>query len=342
MAKGLGILMITYDHIVSIGTPVTTWMTLFKITIFYIVAGYMFAMQQTWRKYSFLPFLKKQFQSLMIPYFNFSAISIVVRTARQILKRADFMPAFKTDLFATFTFHGISTLWFLPTLFIGEIVFFLILKTKKKALLGLTAVWPILICISAQNLLTEWKNTLSDEQFLRMSYPLLPVAKGLTAVWFLLTGYLSFELLKKLNNTYARFALGIVLSIITVLLSQLTRSFDFNNLNFHNHMDIFFIGGISGSIGAILVFEFLEKYFRMDLLTYWGRNSLILMVAQRSFFLINLAYAGWKQFVYLEDKVCARYYAETTVILILVLLTAYGIAEIINHKMPFLLGKRRH
>jgi hypothetical protein len=98
---------------------------------------------------------------------------------------------------------------------------------------------------------------------------------------------------------------------------------------------------VLGSFGAILIFDWLEKYYVIHFLEYFGKNSLILMAVQRAL-LINIAQKGWAHTIRLADHVCARWYLETLMILALVLLMTYGITEIINNNpkiKKFFLGR---
>jgi len=40
-AKGLSILMIALGHITKLGNPVDLWMSSFKVSIFYIISGFL-------------------------------------------------------------------------------------------------------------------------------------------------------------------------------------------------------------------------------------------------------------------------------------------------------------
>ena len=80
ITKGLGILMITYGHITELGNPVDTWMSLFKITVFYFLIGYLAYEKNTIENRTVSDSIKYLFRSLMIPYFSFSIVFIAVRS----------------------------------------------------------------------------------------------------------------------------------------------------------------------------------------------------------------------------------------------------------------------
>ncbi len=344
MTKGLGIFMITYGHVTALDTPVDHWMDLFKVTLFYIVAGYLISMKNNYTEISTWQYFKKLCKSLMIPYFTFSVVAILVRVAVRILKYKEYMPLLKEYIYRTISLRGISTLWFLPTLLISEMVFFYILKRKgiwKKILMGLTFIWPVVLAIFVQKELKIMSATMSEHQFMMVSFPILAWSKGLVAVWFVQMGYFGYKILSKLKNLSARFGIGIVLSVLTIALSNWNPGIDFNNMKIGQHQWIFFVGSLMGTFGALLVFEFLEKHFKLELFNYYGKNSLILMATQRGPMVINIAEQGFKGAVRIEPKVGERYYLQTLVILGIILLMEYGIIEFINHKAPFMIGRKK-
>ena len=81
-AKGWGITMVVFGHITSVGNPIDIWFSAYKLVIFFIVSGYLMCMRQTFRKLTFMQYVKKQAAGLLIPYFGYSVI--VFRTARII------------------------------------------------------------------------------------------------------------------------------------------------------------------------------------------------------------------------------------------------------------------
>ena len=44
VAKGIGILMVTFGHITELDNPVDHYMSLYKITMFYVVSGYLLSL----------------------------------------------------------------------------------------------------------------------------------------------------------------------------------------------------------------------------------------------------------------------------------------------------------
>lgn len=338
MAKGLGILMITYGHITEIGNPVDDWMSLFKITIFFITAGYLMAMKRPQEKNTVPGYTIKLGKSLIWPYMTFSVIFIIMTLFRGFVKQTSYMHTLKLYAYATVTLRGISTLWFLPCLFFAQILFFIIIKNRHKILMAATLVWPILVGLVSERWLGTLEETLTEFQYTLVSYPVIMVSKALISVWFVLLGYMGYFAVNKfLDSDNKRLIAGIVLTVATLVLSLVTSGIDFNMMHLGDNPVCFFLGGIIGSFGAILLFQGLERWWSSDLLVYFGVNSLILMTIQRSLFIIRIAEKGWGQHFKLHDFICQRYYLETLCILVIVLVMAAGIIELINRKCPWIM-----
>ena len=119
-AKGWGILMVVFGHITKLGNPIDIWFGAYKLAVFYFVSGYLLAMRQSFRKMSTGEYIKKHAKSLLIPYFGYSAFVMLYNVIVGIMKwksTTDIFKRFLLQAYMTFSFRGISALWFLPTLF---------------------------------------------------------------------------------------------------------------------------------------------------------------------------------------------------------------------------------
>lgn len=341
MAKGLGILMVTYGHITSLEPPIDQWMSMFKITIFYVVAGYMIAMQNRWRETSFGTYCRKLGRSIMIPYLSFSVIITFVLSAARFLKHKTVQETFVHAVYESVSLVGVRTLWFLPSLFFGELFLILLLKSKSKAVVGASLIWPIPVSLFFRDLFPRLADALSENRYYYLSKPLLTFSRSIVALWFLVVGYVGYFLLKKLTSPAARAALGVALTVLTMWISTFESHINFNAMRLGNHPLYFFLGGVIGSFGAMLLFECLERYWKFPILTYFGRNSLVLMAAQRAFLILAIAANGWEKTVMVEETANVFYYIHTGMILAYTLLMAYAIIELINRHAPFLIGKTK-
>ena len=138
-AKGIGILAIMLCHIQYIN-----WMTPFKIVIFFVVSGYLYAQKQeglTARKA--LSLTKK----LLIPYFTFGLIFLLIELMVSVVQRKPILDSFKALLSMVFSMRGLSTLWFLPTLLGGTLLALQIRKYKAITQIGWASIVILLSSI---------------------------------------------------------------------------------------------------------------------------------------------------------------------------------------------------
>lgn len=133
-AKGWGICMVVFGHITKLGNPIDTWFSSYKLAIFFIVSGYLLCMRQTFAKYTWKSYTWKQVKCLLVPYFGYSFITMFYYICLGIWKGSDYVQIrhkFVQQLYGTMTLRGISALWFLPSLFIRQILFMVVLRLPK-------------------------------------------------------------------------------------------------------------------------------------------------------------------------------------------------------------------
>lgn len=339
LCKGLGILMVTWGHITKLDNPVDTWGSSFKMAIFFVAAGYLIRYADSYRTQTFGGYAFKLLKSLMVPYVLFSILSIGFRFATMIMKHRIDIPALKSYILATITFRGTFALWFLPVLFIAEILFFCLIKFLPKWMRVIVLVMIPVFAIWESYYLRYLIATLNPLTFERVSFLILPISKALVALWFLEIGHVGYRLFAKIESLGIRFGVGMIFTIGNMILAQYNIGVDLNNMSLGIHPPIFFVTGILGSFGALFVFEFLENYLPFTILNYFGKNSLILMCTQRPFYIISTATAGWKIISGMPGIMAWRYYVDCTGALILVMIIEYSVITFINSKAKFLIGR---
>ena len=120
--KGFGILLVILGHIYDASNPIKIWLYSFHMPLFFIISGF-FANKNI----EFKVLFKKKFKSLIIPYISFGIITIVLMIITNGLsgKLKEYVYFFITGV-------GRDALWFLPCLFIIEIIFSIINKIKNN------------------------------------------------------------------------------------------------------------------------------------------------------------------------------------------------------------------
>ena len=131
-AKGLGMLLIMLGHITKYDNPVDLWMSSFKVVIFYIMSGFLMSYTGSVKKRSFGVFMKKTLTSLAIPYVTFSILGIMFKVGCIYVKEKPIKKITKVFweyLWDSVFLTGINSMWFLPTIFFGEIIFFFLIRS---------------------------------------------------------------------------------------------------------------------------------------------------------------------------------------------------------------------
>lgn len=127
-AKGLAIVSIVLLHFEEgIFTPqLNLFISAYMITMFYITAGWVDAMNENQRP--FKEYLKHRWNQLMIPYIWWTGIILAIDSILWAFQYYDcyFMAR---ELYKSITLRGIGTLWFLPALFGGSLLWHF---TKQK------------------------------------------------------------------------------------------------------------------------------------------------------------------------------------------------------------------
>ena len=347
-AKGLGILMIMFGHITDIGNPVDTWMSSFKVSIFYVITGFLYAHTQSPTKRTPSQFAGRILQSEFVPYLWFCSLGALFKALCVLLKhkgRAAAMATLVTKAADTVFLKGINSLWFIPTMIIGAIVFYWILRVPKPLRIAYALAGPFVITLSRHvverlSVLTEMGLDLPYEAAWRLTWAF---GKGFSAAWFIGAGYLLHGVFVRTKERPAsvRAALGISLCLINLFLSQANRHVDFNQLHDGDRPFLFYLCGLVGSFGVILLLDLITENHPLEGLQYLGRNSLTIMATHTVFGLKTVAYKGWESVAYIPDKFGLEYLCECLVVLVILVGMEYAVIELVNRRCPFLLGKGR-
>lgn len=340
-AKGCGILMVAYGHITALGNPVDTWFGAFKLAIFFIVSGYLLCMRQSFRKFTPWEYIKKQAKSLMIPYFGYSAIIMLYNVAVCVIKHRSLHEIWDKLMYQGYTtvsLRGISALWFLPTLFIGQVIFIYVINSPRWVKV-VSAIVPILTTAYFSGLIPTLEKTMSSRNYKFVSFPILTVGKGILGFWFVGAGYLCYLLFQKLKGRNLRFLVGLVMLVASVYLSLWNPGVNLNLVYLGKRPWMMYGNGILGSMGTILVLEYLEKWWKMPFLEFCGRNSLIIMATHGTLGFKALVVNGWRAIYGLSKVANTRYILESFGILAELMLLECGVISVVNNCFPWLTGK---
>lgn len=302
ITKGFGILLVVCGHIFE-GSSFSKWIYSFHIPLFFIISGFLLKYND-YKEESFKEFAKKRIMSLAIPYIFFSLINIILKYIFLEVKINEFI----YDLLRVIVGQSIFAMWFLPALFISEILFFILNKYLKKRYVF------IIICIlMSLGFLIH---------YIKYNIIMLVFAREFIALGFICLGYYTFE---SINNIKLSYLSILIIIIINIIISQINTSIDLWSLCFGN-IAFYILSSVLGSMATIFFFKKLDKN---KVLYYWGKNSLIIMSTHQ--ILLELIS---KNLNYQIESWLAG-----IILLIIIMLLEYPIIQITNNKMKFILGK---
>lgn len=127
IAKALGIILVIIGHTVSSNTLCKEILYAFHMPLFFLLSGILIKDTESYNAMSWRKFLKKRFSQLMIPYvlfglvyssFSFKNLAFVLWGTRETLIYAG----------------SLTSLWFLPVLFVANIIVGFVLRICHKKL----------------------------------------------------------------------------------------------------------------------------------------------------------------------------------------------------------------
>ena len=211
----------------------------------------------------------------------------------------------RNNLLETIKFCGIGALWFLPVLFIAETIFMFCKFNNKKI------IYSVLIFIGVSVIsLSIWALT--------RSFIALILIRSMISLIFIIIGYSLCNVIKNLNLKWYQIA---IITILNIALAVINGYVDLWGIQFNNII-LYFINSILGSLNIISI----SKKINSKLLSFWGRNTLIIM-------------ATHQLILTMFSKINIVNELSFTTKLILVLVIEYPIIVLINNYTPFLLGK---
>lgn len=233
--------------------------------LFFIVSGYLFKYHS---EANLKDTIKKKFKKMIIPYICFALIITFFHLIKCIILKSDYeffekllsKEGIVQSLLCT-TKSSYSNLWFLPSLFISEIMFFIIFrifKKEKQRAIVCVVLSTIIICIR------------------KIIYIILPFSmeSAIYALMYLYIGHY-FRInncLNKIKKNIYTYFFSLIFIFTNVIYYYLTKG---KVCNFYN-LDIkypimFFITSISGTICVI---NLCKKIDGNSLLVYIGKNTL--------------------------------------------------------------------
>ncbi|MCR5589956.1 MAG: acyltransferase family protein, partial [Lachnospiraceae bacterium] len=330
--------------------PLCVFIFSFHMPMFFIVTGILLAMKNEEIK-PFKDVAKTRFRGIMIPYFWFSFFYLIF-VAVALIKGEIAPQTLYLNIWYVLSGYGMNVLWFLPALFLGEMLF---IFTRRKIREDLPFVAVVVLSNAIVYLLAyflriaEYPTPLTE----RLHEFLLVLLRPVLVCGFITIGYYTHRLLGKgtrlgdffrspqLNEKgkisakyrMAYIVLAMILFGAVLALFQINNGIDFRTLAFRN-VFFFFVCALSGSFGMICLCMGLP---RMSLPCYWGIGSLIFMVTHNSQTVLTFAL---KMAMY-ANQYLTRARGYICYLIVITVITAYStfMIFIIRRFFPFIIGK---
>ncbi len=282
--KGLGIMIVMYGHVETVNNGFCSWVTMFHIQLFLIVSGYLYAHKST-----SLDELKTKIYKTGVIYLRFSIIALIANMIWNYTHGSSVIKYFVFDSYKTVTLYGIFALWYLPSYIIASLLFLYIVKKMKGYWKpGLFALLCLVMSIGASYCLALLNDKVGSTLYAIVSFPIVSIFRSLACIIFIYIGWCirKLELFDKVKS-YVVVVLGGVLLGVSCYLSTIATNRNFSSLTYGNFPVVYLIGAIIGSAGMILLGHIVK--YKIPVLSYLGRNSLILLVTHMTLRLNNIA-----------------------------------------------------
>jgi len=336
LAKGIGIILVVTGHSTYADTSLLRWLSSFHMPLFFIITGMLLAF--TGEEYK--PFgvtVKTKAVRLLIPYGFFSVFYIISNI--QLLYKNKIpinLSSISDYLYQTFTLYGISVLWFLTALFLGELLFLFVLKKWKITGVYLMTIVAVFItgflCPMFQKMFSgstvPWK--------IIIYYLGIVIFRMFLAYIFIGAGYGLYKLSVKIKlNRAVNILLAIAFMAANIYLALSAQTVDMHFCVFGNIFH-YLITAIFGASSIILFCKGIDFDSEKSLIGYLGKNSLIIMLTHMDFRFLSIAIKFSKSLYSLlgATGIWILYILIAMIMLVLELICIW----IINHYFRFLLG----
>lgn len=348
MAKGIGIILVVMGHLEYISIPLRLFIASFHMPMFFIISGMLMCMTGEENK-PVRKTVRGKLVRMAIPYLAFSILYLIIEIGYGHLTGTWDFWTWIQDLWLSVCLYGISVLWFLPAMFFGFMMFYLI-RRRFSHRVTIAIVVVLTAVMYGMTFALEYMkaafvfNLLVSELY----YPLSMIVRSFIAMTYLAVGYYTYyvihrpypflEKIKKLPGI-----LGVLVSALLLIavayLSQINGAVDIHFLIFGNPL-LYIFNSLAGSGAIILFCRVIEPYaasIPCRILRYYGENSLIVMATHINSYILYCSIIVAMHAVKYVTR--AKNYIFCALILVIVFVSEIFVIEIINRFFPFFAGR---
>lgn len=340
--KGIGIILVVIGHSTYTGEHLLTWIASFHMPLFFILSGML--LQFKGEEENSLPgILKKKAKTIMLPYLSFSVIYLLMDLAMYLLQvGSKAWIDIVYEFIGSITLYGISTLWFLPALFFGEITFLYIRKKHNHILsIGVGVVLALIVGLT-HPLFDATYPLYNAIYYLIPGYFLIFLYRVAMAYIFILMGYYArYYMGEEKEPKIKEIFLGIALLIVGIAFAFANGRVDLHSVILKNNI-YYYISAFAGTMAMVLVCKNVKqigksKYFKP--LLWAGKNSLLIMATHLEFKVMITAIRGAEL---VSSRIPALMpYIQWIGVGVLVTVLEVLIVSVMNHYFYFLIGKKK-
>lgn len=328
MVKGLSIMTLFYLHFENGWMNVDYNIFLVRSPAFYMVVGWLWGMSSNRRTVK--EHWSKRLKGLVKPYMWLSLIFLIFDVIMIFLHQFDSFILWR-DVYKTLCLRGIGTLWFLPALLGGEMLF-LVLRDRSWILKGITYFIAFMLIVSYGYWSSHYNYSISHLKEI-IDAPFRVVQDISNAfIYISIAYYTSLNFGKRIFN--AKHSKLFICGILFLALSFCIMNFIINPTIFIANL-MFILGNLCAGYGILFFFKSIENFKLIEKpLAYCGRNSLAIM-AFHFCLLLPIAITIDKSVFHHTE-----YYGNQTIIYFLIaVIVQIGIIELVNHRFKFIIGK---
>lgn len=302
MSKGIAILLVVIGHIYH-NNYFKIWIFSFHMPLFFIISGCLYNYNEI-REYSIKELILKNLRRLIVPYIIFSLVHILFNGLINGFSINNTI----WQLIYIVVLQGVGALWFLPALFITEILFsisYKLLKEDIKIIICNIIIFGLAIYIS------------------KIEYNIIQliIARSCVGAFFYCIGYYIFNIV--IRKSLSIKIIG-TMFVINIILSYINGKVGLYVLEFKNII-WYVVCSVLGTLSIIFFF----KKFNVESLSYFSKNSLIIMATHE--ILISIIH----KFI----KFNFNKYSIGIIVFIIVMLLEIPIIKLINERLSWIIGK---
>ena len=265
LAKGIAILTMVLCHVCTLPYAYA-WIYSLHMPIFFIISGILLSNKKVFNKQSFDSNFIRKLKTIIWPYITFSVIYSCLDIIKDNMD-ASFLWIIKHTVY--YFVFGYYALWFLPAMFIANILFNIFHSLSKNwARFLIDALLLIGTSIIAQYV-TDKNRTLTV-------YTIIFFNRALIGYLFIEFGYYLINITNVIRKEY----LKLIIAVLCLGIDAYTALLNVPDLRFSliGNPLLYYLNATIGSLGILLLCNWIDRIKDLQLLKYYGKNSIIVLL----------------------------------------------------------------